>query len=60
MNSLTKQTNRIAGFVAILATVVICGGTLALADHYSHAGAGGQEYVVAAHQTAPAALKRAG
>jgi len=59
MNSFNKTTNGIAGIVAILATVVICGGTLSLADHYSHAGTGGQEYVVTAHHTAPAALKRA-
>ena len=60
MNSLNNTTNGIAGLVAILATVVVCGGTLSLADHYSHAGTGGQEYVVVAHQAAPAALTRAG
>lgn len=59
MNSLNKTTNGIAGIVAILATVVVCGGTLSLADHYTHAGTGGQEYVVAAHQAAPAAMKQA-
>lgn len=60
MNSLNTTTNGIAGIVAILATVVICGGTLSLADHYSHAGTGGQEFVVATHQAAPAAMNRAG
>lgn len=55
MNTQNKTTKGIAGFVAILATVLICGGTLSLADHYSHAGSGGHEYVVAAHQTVPAA-----
>lgn len=60
MNALNKTTNGIAGFVAILATVIICGGTLSLADHYARSGTGGQEYLAAAHQAAPAALKRAG
>ena len=60
MNSLNNQTNRVAGFVAILATVVICGGTLSLAEHYARSSTGGQEMVVASHQVAPAALKRAG
>jgi hypothetical protein len=58
MNSTNKMMNGIAGFVAILATVVICGGTLSLADHYSHTGGSDQEYIALAHQAAPAALKR--
>lgn len=60
MNSLNKTTNGIAGFVAILATLVICGGTLSLADHYSRSGPGGQDSLVAVHQAAPAVLKRVG
>ena len=58
MNSLNKTTNGIAGFVAILATVLICGGTLSLAEHYARSGTGGQEMVVASHQMAPIALNR--
>jgi len=60
MNSLNKQTNRVAGFVAILATVMTCGGTLTLADHYAHAGPVGQNYLAASHQAAPVILKKAG
>lgn len=59
MNSLNKTTNALAGFVAILATAVICGGTLSLADNYARSGASGQDYVAAAHHVAPATLKRA-
>lgn len=59
MNSLNLKTNTIAGLMAIVATVVICGGTLSLADKYARSGATGQDYVVAAHQAAPATLKRA-
>jgi len=60
MNSLNKQASWTARLVAILATVVTCGGTLTLADHYAHAGAAGQDYLAAAHQAAPVLLKRTG
>jgi hypothetical protein len=60
MNSVNIQTKRIAGFVAILATVLICGGTLTLADHYARSSTGGQNYLAAAHQATPVVLKKAG
>ena len=55
----SNQTKRIAGFVAILATVFTIGGTLTLANHYARSSTGGQEYLATAHQTAPAVLKKA-
>ncbi|MFA7279664.1 MAG: hypothetical protein WC100_06185 [Sterolibacterium sp.] len=60
MNSANKQAKRIAGFVAIMATVFTLGGTLALADHYSRSNLGGQDYIAAVPQSAPAVLKKAG
>ena len=60
MNTVNRQTKRIAGFVAILATVFTVGGTLTLADHYARSSTGGQEYLAAAHHAAPIVLKKAG
>lgn len=60
MNSLNKKASRTAALVAILATVVTCGGTLTLADHYAHSGVAGQDYHSAAHQAAPVVSKKVG
>lgn len=60
MNSTNKQAKRIAGFVAIMATVFTLGGTLALADHYSRLSTGVPDYIVAVPQSSPAVPKNAG
>jgi hypothetical protein len=60
MNSANRQTKRIAGFVAVLATVITFGGTLTLADHYSRSNLGGRDYIAAVPPMAPVVLKKAG
>lgn len=44
MLTLGKQTKRIAGFAAVVATLFTAGGTLTLAEHYAHAGRAGHDY----------------
>ena len=36
--AVSKQTRRIVGFVALVATILIMGGIMTLAEHYSHTG----------------------
>ena len=65
MNSLTtisKQTKRMAGITALVATMFTAGGTLALADHYARTAGDGQAYMAgnpAAQCAAPAVSRQA-
>lgn len=65
MNSLTtisKQTKRMAGIAALVATMFTTGGTLALADHYARSAGDAQVFMAgnpAAQCVAPAANRQA-
>jgi hypothetical protein len=62
VTTISKQTRRIAGVAAVVATLFTTGGTLALAEHYAQGGTGAQGYAAAnpaVQQAAPAAIGRA-
>jgi len=56
MNSMTTvstQTKRMVGLMAVVATMFTFGGTLALADHYAKSSIDGQDILVQQHQSTP-------
>jgi hypothetical protein len=66
MNSLmaiSTQTKHMAGFAALVATLLTTGGTLALADHYARTAGDAQVYMAGnppARQAAPAVRAQPG
>ncbi|MFA6440808.1 MAG: hypothetical protein WCV99_00625 [Sterolibacterium sp.] len=55
MMTVSTQTKRMVGLVAVVATVFTLGGTLTLAENYSRSSTDGRGYLVATHHIAPAA-----
>ncbi len=59
MMTASKQTKRMVGFVAVLASVFTLGGTLALAEHYARSSADGRDNMAGLQQAQPAAGQQA-
>ena len=59
MTKAGKQTKRLAGLVAVVATMFTFGGTLSLAEHYSKSGMDNLDYLAAVHQAVPVVQKDA-